>query len=343
MAAKGASSKLSSKSADMQELVRRLLRLSEEHEFTLRVTHTPGSKLDRPDQTSRGDAVEESRFRLREGARTVQLASPFALRSELRRETASVVKGGSSPASAARVTQLASRFGLERDVRLPGSFVYALAEGGGVGSLCQVVSDDGEELVVEYWRLDLTKAARKVGSGPVFLRERAPDRETYEADPRQFWSVDHLVGATVGSAGGLVERRLFDFKLANAEVRLAGEKMESRGLGFVHARGACRMGADGETAAQAAAEIEVAAAPAVFFGVYSEAVGVSGVFNSLREVESATADESVFSTSSGFATYEEAARFIRRTTLERASEVVVPGQAVKGSLVKRAHLFEKLS
>ena len=574
MAAKGASSKLSSKSADMQELVRRLLRLSEEREFTLRVTHTPGSKLDRPDQTSRGDAVEESRFRLREGefsrldvlygpftsfigaerelagrqpaeaakverrrmwvhptsstvgsalrrvqesmvefmgqrptalalvpadgdpawakmlkhglvvghypagspclsahtvsgwrdctnrrplslvlfpraagARTVQLASPFALRSELRRETASVVKGGSSPASAARVTQLASRFGLERDVRLPGSFVYALAEGGGVGSLCQVVSDDGEELVVEYWRLDLTKAARKVGAGPVFLRERAPDRETYEADPRQFWSVDHLVGATVGSAGGLVERRLFDFKLANAEVRLAGgvwapaeagwaatpeppasasgvgaspssyvpyeesldevsadlgklfvqqhaanrgsegrvpqrgmkvrggspegetgvcsqpcqyggggivcvgcqlpfaigEKMESRGLGFVHARGACRMGADGETAAQAAAEIEVAAAPAVFFGVYSEAVGVSGVFNSLREVESATADESVFSTSSGFATYEEAARFIRRTTLERASEVVVPGQAVKGSLVKRAHLFEKLS
>jgi hypothetical protein len=103
------------------------------------------------------------------------------------------------------------------------------------------------------------------------------------------------------------------------------------------------MGADGETAAQAAAEIEVAAAPAVFFGVYSEAVGVSGVFNSLHEVESATADESVFSTSSGFATYEEAARFIRRTTLERASEVAVPGQAIKGSLVKRAHLFEKLS
>ena len=30
-----------------------------------------------------------------------------------------------------------------------------------VGSLCQVVSDDGDELVVEYWRLDLTKAARK--------------------------------------------------------------------------------------------------------------------------------------------------------------------------------------
>jgi hypothetical protein len=50
----------------MQELVRRLLRLSERYGFVIRVTHTPGSKLDRPDQTSRGDAVEEPRFRLRE-------------------------------------------------------------------------------------------------------------------------------------------------------------------------------------------------------------------------------------------------------------------------------------
>jgi hypothetical protein len=100
--------------------------------------------------------------------------------------------------------------------------VYALAEGGGVGSLCQVISDDGEELVVEYWRLDLTKAARKVGAGPVFLRERVQDRETYEADPRQFWSVDHIVGASVGTTGGMVERRRFDFKLANNEIRLAG-------------------------------------------------------------------------------------------------------------------------
>jgi hypothetical protein len=574
MAAKGAASKLSSKSADMQELVRRLMRLGERHGFTLRVTHTPGSKLDRPDQTSRGDAVEESRFRLREmefsrlsglygpftsfigaerelagrqhseaaadgrrrmwvhptsstvgsalrrvqesmvefmgerptalalvpsdgdpawakmlkhglvvghypagspclsahtvsgwrdctnrrplslvlfpraaGARAVPVASPFALRSEVRRAVASADREGTSPAAVARAVQLASRFSLERDVRLPGSFVYALAEGGGVGSLCQVISDDGEELVVEYWRLDLTKAARKVGAGPVFLRERVQDRETYEADPRQFWSVDHIVGASVGTTGGMVERRRFDFKLANNEIRLAGgawapaeagwaatpdatatagdvgappsgyvpfedgldevsadlerlfvqqhvanrgsegrvaprdmkvrggspegvggvctqpcqyggggivcvgcqlpfmvgEKMESRGLGFVHAMTECRLLADGETAAQAAEEIETAAAPKVFFGVYSDAVGVSGVFNSLREVESATSDELIFSSSCSFATYEEAARFIRQATIERASEVAVPGQAIKGSLVKRAHLFEKLS
>ena len=64
MAAYGAATKLSSKSADMQELVRRLLKLSQDFGFTLRVTHTPGEKLDRPDQTSRGDAEEEPRARL---------------------------------------------------------------------------------------------------------------------------------------------------------------------------------------------------------------------------------------------------------------------------------------
>ena len=64
MAAYGAAKKLSSKSADMQELVRRLLKLSQDFGFTLRVTHTPGEKLDRPDQTSRGDAEEEPRARL---------------------------------------------------------------------------------------------------------------------------------------------------------------------------------------------------------------------------------------------------------------------------------------
>jgi hypothetical protein len=64
MAAKGAAGKLSSKAADMQELVRRLFRLAERHGFRVRVTHTPGEKLDRPDQTSRGDAAEEPRARL---------------------------------------------------------------------------------------------------------------------------------------------------------------------------------------------------------------------------------------------------------------------------------------
>ena len=68
MAAVSSSRSLSSKAADMQELVRRLLKLSRRHGFALKVTHTPGEKLDRPDQTSRGDAVELPRVRLTSSA-----------------------------------------------------------------------------------------------------------------------------------------------------------------------------------------------------------------------------------------------------------------------------------
>jgi hypothetical protein len=92
MAAVGAARKLSSKSEDMQELVRRILRLSARHGFTLRVTHTPGEKLDRPDQTSRGDPIEEPRSRL--------------VRAEFAR-------------IAARVGGFSSYVGAEREHRLP--------------------------------------------------------------------------------------------------------------------------------------------------------------------------------------------------------------------------------
>ena len=64
MAARGAAGKRKSRAPDMQELVRRLLRLCERFDIDLKVTHTPGEKLDRPDQTSRGDPVEEPRVRL---------------------------------------------------------------------------------------------------------------------------------------------------------------------------------------------------------------------------------------------------------------------------------------
>ena len=64
MAAKGAASKMSSSSEDMQELIRRLLEAAVRHGIVLRFTHTPGVKLIRPDQTSRGDPVEEPRSRL---------------------------------------------------------------------------------------------------------------------------------------------------------------------------------------------------------------------------------------------------------------------------------------
>ena len=59
-----AAESMSSKAFDSQELVRRLVELIEEFDLEVRYTHTPGVKLDRPDQTSRGDPIEEPRVRL---------------------------------------------------------------------------------------------------------------------------------------------------------------------------------------------------------------------------------------------------------------------------------------
>eukprot|EP00966_Prymnesium_polylepis_P300185 6937260-Prymnesium_polylepis.1 len=73
MAAKGAAARRSSTATDMQELFRRLVDGCERHRIRLRLTHTPGAKLDRPDQTSRGDPVEEPRQRLEE-ARFTELS-----------------------------------------------------------------------------------------------------------------------------------------------------------------------------------------------------------------------------------------------------------------------------
>ena len=57
--------KLFSKAEDLQELTRRILDRSLRHGIRLRSCHTPGAMLHRPDQTSRGDAPEEPRVRLR--------------------------------------------------------------------------------------------------------------------------------------------------------------------------------------------------------------------------------------------------------------------------------------
>jgi len=63
-----AAEKESSRAEDSQELVRRLVEAIERFDLTVRFTHTPGVKLDRPDQTSRGDPIEEPRARLTRGA-----------------------------------------------------------------------------------------------------------------------------------------------------------------------------------------------------------------------------------------------------------------------------------
>ena len=64
MAAFGAASKGASSSEDMQELMRRMFEAAELWDINLRFVHTPGLLLDRPDQTSRGDPIEEPRVRL---------------------------------------------------------------------------------------------------------------------------------------------------------------------------------------------------------------------------------------------------------------------------------------
>ena len=56
-----------SKARDMQELLRRLFELCSRHGIRLTLTHTPGAVLDRPDQVSRGSAMEEPRARLKSG------------------------------------------------------------------------------------------------------------------------------------------------------------------------------------------------------------------------------------------------------------------------------------
>ena len=71
MASKQAAEKMASKAGDMQELIRRLLELTAEYDILIHWTHTPGVKLIRPDQTSRGDACEEPRARLRAGVFSV--------------------------------------------------------------------------------------------------------------------------------------------------------------------------------------------------------------------------------------------------------------------------------
>ena len=65
--AKGAADKRASKAEDSQELIRRLLEAAEAFDIHLKFIHTPGVKLVRPDQTSRGQPIEEPRVRLSQG------------------------------------------------------------------------------------------------------------------------------------------------------------------------------------------------------------------------------------------------------------------------------------
>ena len=63
-AAIGAAQNQASTAVSMQETLRRLLETVEKWDIELRFVHTPGALLHRPDQTSRGDPIEEPRVRL---------------------------------------------------------------------------------------------------------------------------------------------------------------------------------------------------------------------------------------------------------------------------------------
>jgi hypothetical protein len=82
MASKMAADRSGSKASDMQELIRRIVEAAERHSITLRFTHTPGVKLHRPDQTSRGDPIEEPRARVK-AAEFGMLSKRFGPFSEL--------------------------------------------------------------------------------------------------------------------------------------------------------------------------------------------------------------------------------------------------------------------
>ena len=565
MAAKGAASNMASKSAEMQELVRRLLKAGSKHGFTVRVTHTPGEKLDRPDQTSRGDAVEEPRFRLEKslfgdvssrfgpfssfigaerafseakasdtgGRRRLWAHPTFAtVGSALRRVQEEIVESLPAHASAvalipdddsaawssmlkhglvvgrwekgspyleanelgrwapalsgrpmclvlfpraagAAARRLADSAGTRLTKALPGSFVYAMAKDGGVGSLMRVRSDgqdaDGQdEVLVEYLVLDRTKAGRKLSRGPVFMLSNAGGGEVWEADPSELWTVDHLSSPLGRTRAGRLERVSFDYEAANAEIsrrggawaepragwespaagrrdeptslgedletsrspdfdgegagtgayspfesrvvtsQLAelglseavagvredaerrhpanrgaegrvparelevrggvpegisgpvrqpcpyagmtcggchgalalGEMVESRRHYLVHCRASCCSAADANAEAEAEAEREREGLPSRYFGLYSEAVGISGIYTDWEEVAKIR-DENCDKWEA-FATYEEAAAFVKACTVSRASGAML-AQSIRGSLVKRAHLGEKLS
>jgi len=118
---------------------------------------------------------------------------------------------------------------------MPGSYVYAMAADGGVGSLMRVVSDEDDEVLVEYLKLDQTKAGRKASQGPVFILERTGGGAAWLADPAELWTVDHLVKKLMSSASGRVSRVQFDYHEANAEIARRGGSWQAPRVGWAEA------------------------------------------------------------------------------------------------------------
>ena len=125
-----------------------------------------------------------------------------------------------------------------------------------------------------------------------------------------------------------------------------GETTVTHGTALVHDVAGCKDILDSRMAAEAAAAMaEAARDSTVFYGVYSDEVGLSGVYTEWTEVEQVmsgdTADEegASYEAHSSFA---EAMEFVKQVTAICASErVVIVG--IAGSATKQTYASEKLS
>ena len=96
---------------------------------------------------------------------------------------------------------------------------------------------------------------------------------------------------------------------------------------------------DQKVAMRAAAEVAEAAQPRVFYGVYSDADGESGVYESWEQVSALVwandADEMGISLTR-CDSQEAALRFVREATQKRATGVT-EDRSIKGSVTRRSH------
>jgi hypothetical protein len=170
---------------------------------------------------------------------------------------------------------------------MPGSYVYAMARGGGLGSLMRVSSDDDEETLVEYLQLDQTKTGRKQASahGQTFVLERVGGGSSYEADPTELWSVDHMVRSVSKSKSVRVERVTFDYEAANAEI-------SQRGGGWEEPRSAFWASCRSPESSAGREEMGSVSEPALTPRFDEEGLGVGGYSPFAVPTESAGDEES---------------------------------------------------
>ena len=111
---------------------------------------------------------------------------------------------------------------------LAGSFAYHLPkEEGQPGGLYQILTPSCDEArlhpggIIGTWAyIDGGRAVRQMSKLPVWTVKTMGWR--YAPDPRELWTVDHLVTPLKGSAAGTLKRFSFDWREANRQIGQAG-------------------------------------------------------------------------------------------------------------------------